>query len=72
MMGPPPDDFTKPYWVFGLPLWRHYRTTHIMRSVGLPQLMLERRNHDPAAAAKGKKKKGKGAKKKKQKSTEEL
>jgi hypothetical protein len=37
MMGPPADEYTKPYWVFGLPLWRYYRTTHIMRSEGLPQ-----------------------------------
>ena len=22
MMGPPPDEYTKPYWVFGLPIWR--------------------------------------------------
>lgn len=70
MMGPPPDEYAKPYWVFGLPLWRYYRTVHIMRSVGLPQLMLERRNYDKAAALQkatskgmGKKKKAKGKKK---------
>eukprot|EP01043_Picozoa_sp_COSAG02_P041157 COSAG02_NODE_3390_length_6822_cov_7.140860_3_plen_129_part_00 len=65
MMGPPPDEFSKPYWVFGLPLWRYYRTIHIMRSVGLPQLMLERRNYDEVAVL-GKiknKDKGKGKKK---------
>lgn len=77
MMGPPPDEFSKPYWVFGLPLWRYYRTIHIMRSVGLPQLMLERRNYDEAAALKHPNEKGKGkgkknqSKKKKQKQKKE-
>ncbi len=74
MMGPPPDEYSKPYWVFGLPLWRYYRTIHIMRSVGLPQLMLERRNYDDhEAAVLGKSKnkgkgKGKGKSKGKKKS----
>lgn len=64
MMGPPPDEYSKPYWVFGLPLWRYYRTTHIMRSVGLPQLMLERRNYNKTAALKKKDKKNKHKKSK--------
>lgn len=73
MMGPPPDEYTKPYWVFGLPLWRYYRTIHIMRSEGLPQLMLERRNYNEAAALEKMsskstyKSKGKGKKNKKKK-----
>ena len=75
MMGPPPDEYSKPYWVFGLPLWRYYRTIHIMRSVGLPQLMLERRSYGGRAAhvkTKSKAKaKGKKSKKKKSKSREE-
>ena len=97
-MGPPPDEYTKPYWVFGLPIWRsahlpvfpfaqvsplrlcedlalrgvgcrrYYRTTHIFRAEGLPQLMLERRNHDPnALESMGKKKKKKKKKGKKNK-----
>ena len=35
----------KPYWVFGLPLWRSYRTTHIYRQHGLPQLALQALQH---------------------------
>ena len=37
----PPGAGQKPYWVFGLPLWRSYRTTHIYRQHGLPQLALQ-------------------------------
>ena len=47
---------------------RYYRTTHIFRAEGLPQLMLERRNHDPnALESMGKKKKKKKKKGKKNK-----
>ena len=39
MSAPAPG--SKPYWVFGLPIWRHYQTSHLLQNDGTPQLELE-------------------------------
>lgn len=36
-----PGPGAKPYWVFGLPLWRHHQTTHVLQADGTPQLQLQ-------------------------------
>jgi hypothetical protein len=80
MMSAPATPSTKPYWVFGLPLWRHYRTTHVLLPDGTPQLQLDRlrrpkKTTTTTAAAdektkQGAKKKTKTKKKKTKKKTE--
>eukprot|EP01048_Picozoa_sp_COSAG05_P012901 COSAG05_NODE_1328_length_5166_cov_4.355634_3_plen_126_part_00 len=71
MSAPAPG--SKPYWVFGLPIWRHYQTTHLLQNDGTPQLELELKTTRSDASKSSKqetKKKKKKKKKKKQSSSQ--